>query len=122
MKTTLITISILLVGITAKTQITSKELIGEWHLNSFIDKNISESEKQKRYIFTADSLTYNSRRKNAKGTYTLQPETGECEWYINEMDKPIKLRLKKVVPDTLHIKEMRGENPVTGVLVRISHK
>lgn len=119
---TIITLCLLLAGITAKAQVTSKELMGEWRLDYFIDKNISESEKQKRYIFTADSLTYNSVRKNATGSYTLQPETGECDWFIPELDKPIKLMFKKVASDTLHIKEMRGENPVTGVLVRISYK
>lgn len=119
---TIITLCLLLAAITAKAQITSKELIGEWRLDSFVEKNISQSEKQKRYIFTAGSLTYHSTRKNATGNYTLQPKTGECEWFIPEMDKPIKLMFKKVATDTLHIKEMSSENPVTGVLVRISNK
>lgn len=119
---TIITFCLLLAGITVKAKVTSEELIGEWRLDYFIDKNISKNEKQKRYIFKADSLTYNSIRKNAKGNYTLQPKSGECDWFIPEMEKPIKLIFKKVTTDTLHIKEMRGENPVTSVLVRISNK
>lgn len=123
MKTTFLFFCFFLVGTSVfYTQVNSKDLTGQWRLDSFTDKNISKGEKQKRYTFKSDSLMYDSPGKKAAGTYTLQSETGQLDWHILELPAPIRLMIKRIAPDTLHIKEMREENPPTAVLIRISYE
>ena len=100
-------------------QIAQKNLIGEWRLESLIEKQISASEKQKRYVFTVDSLLYRSARKNIDGTYVLQQQTLIISWKIPGFEKPLIINIENLNQDTLRLKET-GENAVTGILIRLS--
>lgn len=121
-KTTIIIAYLLLFGTSGlMAQVNQQQLLGEWRLDAMLGKQITANEKQKRYIFTPDSIFYTSIRKNAKAPYTLQPQTGQCLWYIPELPKPLAFSVKYLHADTLQLWE-QGENPIIGVMVRISEE
>lgn len=104
---------------TLSAQVSQKYLIGEWRLDSLFEKQISPLEKQKRYIFTSDSLLYRSPRKNIDGTYLLVHQKGILSWKIPDVQHDLILYLNSINKDTLQIKE-HGDNAVTGIVIRIS--
>ncbi|GAB1462947.1 hypothetical protein [Pedobacter sp.] len=118
-KTLGIIILLLSPALFAKAQVKKQELVGEWQLVELIDKQISENEKLKRYTYTTDSLIYNSPRRNVKGTYKVNEQSGQCFWYIAGSEQPISLMLKKINKDTLHLWQTEGLQTV-GVLKRIN--
>lgn len=114
-----LSISLLSITLFAKAQIKKEQLIGQWQLVKLIDKNISESEKLKRYTFTSDSLIYTSSKRSVKGTFKLNEQTGECFWHVTNVETPIVVMLKGINQDTLHLWQKEGFTTV-GVLQRVS--
>jgi hypothetical protein len=100
-------------------QISPKLLIGEWRLDSIGYKHISDSEKQKRYIYTTDSLTFKSPKIYTSGPYKLLQDSTSHEWSIPQAPKPLLTIFTFISTDTLKIAD--GTNPNDyGFLVRIS--
>lgn len=119
MKTTLI-LGLLLFGtIGSQAQITPQMLVGEWRLDAIADKEISASEKQKRYIYTTDTLTFKSIKINTKGLYKIREDGTSHEWYIAEAPKPLLIVMEFIGTDTLKISDGTTASPA-GYLVRIS--
>jgi hypothetical protein len=105
----------------AQTQFSPQLLIGEWRLDSIGYKQISPSERQKRYIYTADTLVFKSPKINTAGPYVILADSSSHEWYIPEVPKPLLTNFKFIDNDTLMISD--GTNPNEyGFLVRISEK
>lgn len=122
MKTkTLFTICFFLFGVmTIKAQVNPEELIGYWRQDALVDKQISPSEKAKRYFFTADSLSFISPKINLVGPYTLDTSAKQADWYITlkGVSRTLPIYFKSIHRDTLHLWE-GGNNPIIGVLIRI---
>src|SRR5690606_31566539 len=100
-------------------QVSPQMLIGEWRLDSIGYKQISQSERQKRYIYTADSLYFFSPKINTKGPYKVLADSTSHEWYIPEAPMPLLTVFKFISNDTITIADGRNPNDY-GYLVRIS--
>jgi len=117
---TIITLCLSLFGtMTLQAQITPEMLIGEWRLDSLADKKISDSEKQKRYIYTTDSLTFKSIKITTKGIYKIREDGTSHEWYIPEAPMPLLIQMEFIGKDTLKITD-GATGGSAGYLVRIS--
>jgi len=114
------TLCLLLFGTLAlQAQISPEMLIGEWRLFALEDKEISDAERQKRYSYTADSLTFKSIKINTTGIYKIREDSTSHEWYIPQAPKPILILMEFIGKDTLKITDgVSGGS--TGYLVRIS--
>lgn len=100
-------------------QITSQNLLGEWRLDSLEGKQISSTEKQKRYIYTTDSLEFKSRKLSTKGAYKILENGNSHEWYIQQVSKPLLIKMEFIGKDTLKITNGSNGSSV-GYWVRIS--
>jgi|SRR5690554_6610862 len=110
-------------GMTLQAQVNTDELIGYWRQNSLLNKQISNSEKQKRYLFTKDSLSFYSLGLNLSGLYTLDSTAKWIDWhvYVQGKNSVLPIFIKQVNRDTMYVWEA-GKNPIIGVLVKISEK
>lgn len=101
-------------------QVNPEEHIGYWRQEALVNKQISASEKAKRYIFTADSLSFISPKINLSGPYTLDTSIKWADWHITlrGVSRTLPVYFKSIHRDTLHLWE-GGKDPIVGVLVRI---
>ncbi len=101
-------------------QVNPEELIGYWRQDALVNKQISASEKAKRYVFTADSLSFSSPKINLKGPYTLDTSIKWADWHITIQgtSRSLPIYFKSIHRDTLYLWE-GGKDPIVGVLVRI---
>lgn len=102
-------------------QVSHQQIKGEWQLSDLLGKQISESEKKKRYLFTADSLHYYSPKVQLSGSFQLDTEKGICYWTIPGKATPIPLYLKARENGTLLLWE-EGKEDVKGVLIKVPPK
>lgn len=88
-------------------------------LDSLEGKQISSTEKQKRYIYTTDSLEFKSRKLSTKGAHKILENGTSHEWYIQQVSKPLLIKMEFIGKDTLKITDGSNGTPA-GYLVRIS--
>lgn len=119
MKTVIILFILLFGTMTLQAQITTEMLIGEWRLDSLADKKISDAEKQKRYVYTTDSLIFKSIKINTQGIYKIREDGTSHEWYIPQTPKPLLIQMEFIGKDTLKITDGTTGGSA-GYLVRIS--
>ena len=72
-------------------------------LDSLEGKQISSTEKQKRYIYTTDSLEFKSRKLSTKGAHKILENGTSHEWYIQQVSKPLLIKMEFIGKDTLKI-------------------
>jgi len=112
---------ITLVGTKLSAQVSHQQIKGEWQLSDLLGKQISELEKKKRYIFTADSLHYYSAKVQLSGAFQLNTEKGVCYWTIPGRTSPVPLYLQAQANGTLLLWE-EGKEGVKGVLIKLPPK
>ncbi len=102
----------------AYAQAKKEQLSGKWKLTELIGKSISNTELQKRYSFTSDSLFYTSPARNLKGTYILNEQSGECKWHIDDVAEPMIFMVKILSDGKMHLWQP-ATNPIVGILEKI---
>ncbi|WAC40129.1 hypothetical protein [Pedobacter sp. SL55] len=117
LKKTLLLALFTIYSIALNAQIKKVQLLAHWQLSHFINKQISENEQKKSYVFIADTLIYSSVQRQLKGTYQLNEQTGQLAWQPTYSTSPILFTLIHIDTDTLHISQP-SINATIGVLIR----